>query len=131
MKPLLIWVGIVGAVFAIFAVVTIWVRDTSRVFVVVDSSFPMSSVWSQVTDALDDIDDQSRAEFALATEKQSIHGWQSTLTLVGVEPFAPCTFETIAGYPQVTEADELILVTTRSSCDTSALAGWEIINLGP
>ena len=131
MKALAIWVVVIAAVFGVFAVVTNALRDTEQVFVVVDSSFPMTAVWSQVDDALDDIDDQDRAEFALATEKDFIHGWQSSLVLVGVEPFAPCDFNTISTYPEAADADDLVLITTPSSCDTSALDDWKIVELTP
>jgi hypothetical protein len=49
--------------------------------------------------------------------------------LPGIEPFAPCTFDTIETYPEVAEADELILITTAASCDTTALTDWKIIEL--
>ena len=131
MKALAIWVVIVGVVFATFAAVTTVLRDTSQVFVVVDSSFPMTAVWSQLQEELDDIDNKDHAVFALATEKAAVHGWEPTLTLTGVEPFAPCTFDSITSYPEVAEADELILVTTGASCDTSQLTDWMIVNLSP
>lgn len=131
MKALAIWIGVFVVVFAVFAIVTSALRDTSRVFVVVDSSFPMTTVWSQVPRELDRIDGQDHAEFALATEKQSVHSWTSELSLTGVQPFAPCTFETIDSYPEVAEADELILITTSGSCDTQGLTGWEVRTLSP
>ncbi len=129
MKPLAIWIAIVAVVFGGFAVVTSLARDTTRVFVVVDSSFPMRSVWTLVPDELDRIDNRDYAEFGLATEKRPVHSWQSELALTGVEPFAPCTFDGIEAYPEVAEADELILITTADSCDTSALVGWKIVRL--
>lgn len=130
MKAFAIWIGVVALVFGAFAVVTSLIRDTKQVFVVVDSSFPMEAVWFQVPDVLDAIDNEERAEFALATEKDAVHGWQRTLSLVGVEPFAPCDFSEIELYPEVGQADELILVTTPTSCDTSSLEGWRIIGVG-
>lgn len=129
MKPLAIWIAVVAVVFGGFAIATSLLRDTTQIFVVVDSSFPMRTVWSQVPDELERIEGRDYAEFALATEKDAVHGWKSELTLTGVEPFAPCTFETIEEYPEVAEADELVLITTAQSCDTSALAGWDIILL--
>lgn len=129
MKPLAIWIAVVAVAFGGFAIATSVLRDTTQVFVVVDSSFPMGTVWSQVPDELERIGSRDYAEFALATEKDAVHGWASGLTLTGVEPFAPCTFEAIGDYPEVAEADELILITTAGSCDTSALVGWDIISL--
>ena len=131
MKALAIWVVAIAVVFGAFAVIANLMKDTSQVFVVVDSSFPMNAVWAQVPGELDDIDDEDDAEFALATEKEAIHTWQSELTLGSVEPFAPCDFEAIGDYPEVAEADDLILITTDTSCDTTALTEWEIIVLTP
>ena len=85
--------------------------DTGRVFVLVDSSFPMESVWDQVGDELDEIDDQRFSEFALATEKARVHSWSDDLRLGAVTPFAPCGFDDVAGYTEIGEADNLILIT--------------------
>ncbi|MFV2040059.1 MAG: hypothetical protein ACC660_07440 [Acidimicrobiales bacterium] len=131
MKALFIWLTVMAVIFGAFAVVTSVLRDTTRVFVVVDSSFPMKVLWRQVPGELDEIDNKGHAEFALATEKEAIHTWSPALTISGVEPFAPCTFDTITAYPEVAEADELILITTSSSCDTAALTDWKITFLEP
>ncbi len=131
MKPLLIWSALVAVMFGGFAVATDATRSTDQVFVVVDSSFPMREVWSRVPRELDRIDNRSYAEFALATEKGDIHGFQDELVLGAVEPFAPCTFEGIDAYPAAADADERILVTTPGSCDTSALTGWTIVEVTP
>lgn len=130
MKAFAIWLVVVAAVFGVFALVTDRVRGTKQVFVVVDTSFPMKAVWFDIPGVLDELDDEHRAEFALATEKARVHGWQSTLDLVGVEPFAPCDFSEIESYSEVDQADELVLVTTPTSCDTSALTGWRIVEIG-
>lgn len=129
MRPLAIWIIVVGVLLGAVALATTALRDTKRVFVVVDSSFPMSTVWRRVPTTLDDIDDRNYTEFALATEKSSVHTWDGQLRLGSVEAFAPCDFDDITAYPEVQDADELILITTAASCDTSGLAGWTIINL--
>ena len=69
----------------------------------VDSSFQMRPVWSDVQLELDRIDDEEHAEFALATEKGPVHSWQPELTLVGVDAFAPCTFDGIGDSPEAIE----------------------------
>jgi hypothetical protein len=131
-KPLAIWIAVVAVVFGGFALVTNLTRDTERVFVVVDSSFQMQPVWSDVRRELDRIDDADYSEFALATEKDPVHSWQPELELVGVEPFAPCTFDGIDQSTEAAEADERILITTSANtCDTNALVGWQIIQLTP
>lgn len=130
MKPLAIWAPIVAAVFGVFAVVSSTTSDTDQVYVVVDSSFQMRSVWSQVPDELDRIDDRGRAEFALAIEKRPLHDFQPELALIGVDPFAPCSFDGIGDAPEAQDADERILITTADNeCSTDALVGWTIIEL--
>lgn len=136
MKPLAIWVAIVAVVFGGYALVTSSLRDTTQVFVAVDSSFEMGPVWRSVQRELDRIDDSNHSEFALATarslQSDLVHSWQPELTLVGIEPFAPCSFEGIADYAEATEADERILITTSATvCDTTAFTDWEIIQLDP
>jgi hypothetical protein len=131
-KPLAIWLAIIAVVFGGYALITSAVRDTTQVFVVVDSSFQMRPVWSDVQLELDRIDDEDHAEFALATEKEPVHSWQSELRLVGVQAFAPCMFEGIVAWPDAAEADQLILITTsENACDISTLSDWEIIELDP
>ena len=134
MKPLAIWIAIVAIVFGGYALATSSLRDTTQVFVGVDSSFEMGPIWRQVQRELDRIDDSDHSEFSLATARslQSglIHSWQPELTLVGIEPFAPCSFEGIGDYVEAAEADERILITTSATlCDTTALVDWEIIQL--
>lgn len=133
MKPLAIWSAGFLVVFGTFAVGYHFLRTSSpeRVSVVIDASFAMNEVWQDVPDALDEIDNQRYAEFALATEKQHIRTWDSNLTLPDISPFGPCDFEEILGYQEVTEADDLILITTPSSCDTTAHAEWTVIALDP
>jgi hypothetical protein len=136
-KPLAIWIAVVAVVFGGYALITRNARDTEQVFVFVDSSNQMKPVWSDVRRELDRIDDAEYSEFALATGQsrgsELVHTWQSELELVGVEPFAPCSFDEIDQFPEATEADQRILVTTsdNTECDTTALVGWEIIELDP
>lgn len=129
MKPLAIWAAAVVTAFAALAGVTTATRDTEQVFVVVDSSFPMRDVWTRVPAELDRLDDRKYAEFAVATEKESIHGYQSDIEFVGVEAFAPCSFDDIDSFPNASTADERILITSGDSCSTSELDGWTIIEL--
>lgn len=132
MKPLAIWLAVVAVVFGAYALITAATRDTKQVFVVVDSSFQMRPVWTDVQLELDRIDNQDHAEFALATEKRFVHSWEPELRLVGIDAFAPCTFDGVDASPEATDADERILITTTANtCDTSALVDWQIIELVP
>lgn len=132
MKAFAFWLTGFVIVFGAVALIINAVRTTDRVFVVVDSSFPMTEVWDQVRGELDRIDDERFTEFALATEKNLIHTWDPRLNLDGVNPFAPCGFDEIEDYAEVVEADELILITTGGSCDTNGLTqNWNITLLEP
>ena len=131
MKPLAIWVIGFLVVLGVFALVVNFTRDTGRVFVVVDSSFPMERVWNQVPDELDKIDDRRFSEFALATEKSLIHSWRDQLRLGPINPFAPCGFQDVVAHTEIGEADDLILITTATSCPTDQFVEWEVILLEP
>jgi hypothetical protein len=134
-KPFAIWLAAVVVVFGGYALVASLLQDTSRVFVFVDSSNPMEAVWRDVPRELDRIDDAERSEFALAQGQSRatdlVHSWQSELSLSGVTPFAPCSFDDIDDFTEAAEADARVLVTTTNSCDTSALVGWDVILLEP
>lgn len=135
MKPFAIWLAVVVVVFGGFAFVANSMQETSRVFVFVDSSNPMTSVWRQVPRELRQIDSADRSEFALAIGQsrgsELLHSWQSDLALGSVTPFAPCSFAEIESFAEATDADERILITTAESCDTSGLTDWEIVLLEP
>jgi hypothetical protein len=131
-KALAFWLAGFVVVFGGLALIINAVRATERVFVVVDSSFPMTRVWDQVPGELDRLDDQRYTEFALATEKNLVDSWGSSLDLGSVNPFAPCGFDEIEDYTEVGEADELILITTSGSCETDSLTEpWNITLLDP
>ena len=91
----------------------------------------MRAVWRQVPGALDDIADRGSSEFALATEKGLIHGWQAQLRFRDVSQFAPCDFSEIDAYVEAREAGERVLVTTPASCPTDALSDWTVVQLRP
>lgn len=131
MRPLLIFLAGLLLVFGALALLISASRDTERVFVVVDSSFPMRAVWRQVPAELDAIDDQSYSEFALATEKGLIHSWQDRLRFRDTSAYAPCDFSAIDAYAEAAEAGERILLTTPGSCPTDGLTGWQVISLQP
>lgn len=132
MKAFAFWLAGFVVVFGGLALIINAVRETERVFVVVDSSFAMTQVWDQVPRELDRLDDERYTEFALATEKNLIHSWGSRLDLGGINPFAPCGFEEVEDHTEVGEADELILITTSGSCETTGLTeSWNITVLEP
>jgi hypothetical protein len=130
-KPLAFWVIGLAVALGIFVVVVNVVRETGRVLVVVDSSFPMAEVWNRVPAELDEIDDQRYSEFALATEKSLVHSWSQELRLGAVTAFAPCDFDEITSYTEIADADELVLITTSTSCSTEAFSDWTIILIDP
>jgi hypothetical protein len=134
-KPLAIWLAIVAVVFGGYALVASLLRETEQVFVFVDSSFRMETLNTEIIAELDRIDDRSNAEFALARgqdrSSELVHSWQPELRWTTTPLFAPCSFADIDSFPESTDADERILITTAGSCDTSALTGWTVVELTP
>jgi len=131
-RPFAIWLAAFVVVFGAFAFITNNVRETEEVFVLVDSSFGMQDVWTRVPGELDRIDDERYSEFALATEKSIVHGYQERLRIGDVVPFAPCDTDQLERYPQIESADRLVMITTDGSCLTEGLEGdWDIITLEP
>ena len=136
MKPLAIWVAIVAIVFGGYALVTSLLSETEQVFVFVDSSNPMVALENEIIVELDRIDDREDAEFALArgqeqSESELVHSWQAEFRWANTALFGKCSFEQIDTFPEATEADERILITTAGSCDTSTLTDWTIVVLTP
>ncbi len=137
MKPLAIWLVIVAIVFGVYAAVTIALRETEQVFVVVDTSDAMEGAENEIRRELDRIDDRDDAEFALANASSRpsnsglVHSWQSQLRWNGATLFGPCSFAEVDTFAEAADADERILVTIAGSCDTTALTDWQITMLDP
>ena len=131
MRPLLIFLVGLAIAFGALAAIIVVARPSERAFVVVDSSFPMRDVWGRVPRALDEIEAEGFAEYALASEKDLTHSWQSQLRFRNSTPFAPCDFSEIEAYAEAGEADVRFLVTTDGSCPVSGLGDWRIVSLSP
>jgi len=136
MKAFGIWLAIVAVVFGVYALVTISLRETTQVYVFVDSSNQMATKSSALRRELGELNDRERTEFALAAGQdfsgaELVHGWQEELALPADQGFfGPCSFDGAASFPEASDADERILVTVAgNSCDTSALTDWQIIEL--
>ncbi len=97
MRAFAIWLAAFVVIFGAFALFANNSRENDEVFVLVDSSFGMRDVWTRVPGELDRIDDDRFAEFALATEKSIVHGYQERLRIGDVVPFAPCDNDELAG----------------------------------
>ena len=134
MKPLAIWIAVVAVVFGGYALIASLLRETEQVFVVVDTSFFMEAKEPEVRRELDRIHDRDRSEFALATVRDRggsvlVHSWQDELVLGGFQAFGPCSLVGIDQFADASTADERILITTSTSCDTTALTDWTINKL--
>jgi hypothetical protein len=133
-KALVIWLGIAVAVFGTFSVgYHLWrTSHPDRVLVVVDSSFPMETAWSQVPTELDDLDDRRYGEFALVTEKQAVHTWSDELDIGDVTPFAPRDFDLFATdspYAEFEEATEVILLTNAEPSEVEDITDWTVVSI--
>ncbi len=135
MKPLGIWFVLMSVLFGGFAASESTLQDPQQVFVFIDSSNPMAPVWVDVQRELNVINARDDSEFALAYGQsrgaELVTTWSSELSLSGVQPFAPCSFDDIDSFGEAAEADERILITTSTSCDASGLSDWQVVILEP
>ncbi len=136
MRPFSIWIASTLLVFAVLsgAYHFFLTEKPRRVLVVVDSSFPMQPVWRRIPQILEDICHQRYTEFALATEKNTVHSWSSRCDLGGTTAYAPRDFSRILAannYPEVGEATEKYLITNASASLTANFSTWHIINPHP
>ena len=106
--------------------------DPRRVLVVLDSSGPMSAVWSQVSSTLADIERRRYSSFALVTEKRRVHGWSDELDIGTLRPFAPRDLSRLAdaSFPEVEEADEILFLTSAGEAETGPFDHWQVVRLG-
>ena len=134
MRALLIWLIIAAVPFGTFGGVYHWylLQNPRLVLVVVDSSFPMRSVWEQVPTELERIGNRTYARFSLVTEKYRVHGWSSRLELGTLLPYAPRSFAKLRGstrYPEIKEATEIHFITNAPETLVGTHSGWKICRL--
>jgi hypothetical protein len=133
-RALAVWLPVLVLVFGGYAVASdrALSGDPQQVLVVVDSSFDMEPYWREAGAELDGLDGERYTEYALATEKDSVHGFQAELgALDGVTPFAPCDAEDALALPEAADADRVVLVTAGGSClDTEAPGSWDRVIVG-
>jgi hypothetical protein len=132
-RALAVWLPVVAVLFGGYAWLTDRAlgEDPEQVLVVVDSSFDMEPYWRQADAELAGIEGERYTEYALATEKELVHGFQEDLgDVAGVTPFAPCQAEEALALPEAGQADRVVLVTTAGSClDAEAPASWERVTV--
>lgn len=105
-------------------------RDPHRILVVVDSSFAMKPDWHLVSGILGRIEERRYARFALATEKGPVHGFAAHLDGGRLTPYAPRDLSGLAALedvPELSGAQEFILITNAPADETGGLVGWTII----
>jgi hypothetical protein len=132
MKPFGIWLLLAATLFGALAAGYHFhlTRHPRPLLVALDASYPMQPAWGRVPGILDRLDDRRYARFALVTEKNRIHGWDSELKPGRVAPYAPRDLSRLAdpqGYPEMEDAVGMILITNADPEETEGLAGWTII----
>lgn len=103
-----------------------------RVAVVVDTSYPMQSVWGRVPPLLQQISGARYTVYALASDKRLIRGWSPTLHLALGQPYGPRDFSRLtdpAAIPELAAADEVVFITNASTSETQSLPDWRILRL--
>jgi hypothetical protein len=133
LKPFLVWLAItLGGFGALGGSYHLYLAGhPARILVVVDTSFPMQPAWSKVAAALNEIRDRPYTEFSLYTEKGVVHGWQPSLSVRTVAPYAPRDWSKLADIGRAKEfgeATEVILI-TNDPAFSGVPGGWAIKRL--
>jgi hypothetical protein len=121
--------GLFGlAAWGYHAYLTAWPR---KVLVIVDGSYPMSAVWDQVPPLLKSLSAGRYQVHALATDRGLVHGWQASLDLGSIRPYAP---RHLAGLPQrlpmagLGQADATYLITNAPPGKLPTDTGWTVLS---
>lgn len=122
------WVVLAVSLFALaawgyHATLSAWPK---KVLVIVDSSYPMSTVWDQVPPLLRSLSAARYTIYALATDKGLVHGWQPNLELGPARPYAPRQLADLPQWlqlPERSEARETYLITNAAAAELPAGAG--------
>ena len=134
MKAFVAWLAITLGVLGAFVTGYHFYLEYSprKMLVVLDSSSPMMAAWDQIPSVLRQLEQQRYSEFALVTEKRSVHGWSEGFDLGNLRPFAPRNFSKLVNqhrYPELDEAEEVVFVTTAEEVVTEQFDQWTIIRL--
>ena len=130
MRLFAIWLAMTLAIFGLFAGCYHWylTNHPRRILVIVESSFPMRPVWPHVQAEVRNLSDRPYTFFALVTEKERIHGWQSRPDLGTVTPYAPRDIQKflteVARYPELGAATEIHLLTNAAELESQSPDGW-------
>lgn len=133
LKPFLQWLTITVAGFGALGGGTHAYLSThpARILVVLDTSFPMQASWPQALAALQTVRERPYTEFSLYTEKGMLHGWQPTLALRNITPYAPrdwSKLDTIRESGESAEATQVILI-TNDKANMRAPGDWDVQRL--
>jgi hypothetical protein len=137
MKPFAVWLAIFFGLFAGLSVSyhLYLTHNPRKVLVVLDTSFPMKTVWGQIPGMLDSFQDRRYTVFGMVTDKARIHGWQPRLNLGNITPYAPRELTKLIDrqtYPEIDAADQVYLVTNASNISAlSAAKRWHIMQFHP
>jgi len=132
-KPFVIWLlllvltyGGLGAATHIY-----FSLNPQRLFVGLDASFGMRAKWPEVITVMSSIEKNYRyAEFALATGKNRVHGWQPNLRLGTTLTYGPRDFSKFANddYSELQDADRTLLITNAPNlAENLSSRGWSIL----
>lgn len=103
-----------------------------RVLVIVDSSFPMKTIWPKVTSTLQEVGDRRYTEFSLYSEKNKVHDWQSVLSPDDLVAYAPRNFGNLQNMLNSSEIDdvtEVVFVTNANTIELGEFGDWRVLSI--
>lgn len=107
-------------------------KNPRKILIGVDTAYPMNKDWHKVADILKSFDNKPYTQFALITEKNRIHTWDSRLNSGKLTPYAPRDLSKLKDtdfYPEIKQAGRAVFITNAPESETKKLDKWEIINL--
>ena len=137
MKQFILWLALFVALYAgcSGAYHLYLTRHPRRIFVAVDTSFPMRVVWSQVPNVLATLQKRPYTVFKLVTDKVLVHNWQRELRLQTGQPYAPRDLTPLFASPyaaEVAAADAGYLITNATDLPpVPARRHWQVLQLTP
>ena len=100
-----------------------------KIAVIVDSSYPMTSVWHRLPALLAGLGSERYSSFSLLTEKNAVHGWKDRLEFGRMIPYGPRNFGRLLDepIPEITQASKIYFVTNAPADELDSPDGWTII----
>ena len=133
MKPFLIWLVIFVLGFGTATATQHWVKtnEPDRITIIVDASYPMSTKWDNVKDAVNKISNKNYTLYALFTEKGIVHNWKDKPVIGQTKAYGPRDFTSIAKIDNFIDKNNntVYFITDDSGVSNNIPSNWTVIKI--